>query len=144
MAVPQRKFREFVFQMLFSHDLNREIDQKIILSMVHQLQVTKKTMKQVYVRIQSIVEHLEEIDRQISKCSQHYDFNRISKVEKNILRLGVYELFYDEEIPSKVAFAEAVRLSRKFGTPEGGAFVNAILDAVYLANKQGLCLSNQS
>jgi N utilization substance protein B len=47
------------------------------------------------------------------------------------LRLGIFEIFFDSEIPAKVAIAEAIRLCRKFGTPESSQFVNAILDGVY-------------
>lgn len=144
MVVPQRKFRELVFQMLFSNDLNENPDVKIITSMIDQLMVTKRTLKQAHTRMQCIFEKLEDIDQHISRCSHDYDFNRISRVERNILRLGVYELLYDKEIPPKVALAEAIRLSRKFGTPEGGAFVNAVLDAMYCTKEYELCLSNQS
>lgn len=143
MVVPQRKFRELVFQMLFSHDLNEDADMKIITSMVDQLTVTKKTLRQAHGRMQCVFEKLEDIDQHISGCSRDYDFNRISRVERNILRLGVFELLYDEEVPPKVAIAEAIRLSRKFGTPEGGAFVNAVLDAIYRAKDSELCLLNQ-
>ena len=144
MVVPQRKFRELVFQMLFSHDLNESTDMKVITSMVDQLTVTKKTLRQAYERMQCVFKNLEDIDQHVSRCSRDYDFNRISRVERNILRLGVYELLYEEEVPSKVVLAEAIRLSCKFGTPEGGAFVNAVLDAIYRTKDSDLCLLNQN
>jgi len=144
MVVPQRKFRELVFQMIFSQDLNQSTDIKIITSMLDQLTVTKKTLRQANERMQCVFDKLEEIDQHISKCSRDYDFNRISRVERNILRLGVYELLYDEEVPPKVALAESIRLSRKFGTPEGGAFVNAVLDAIYRTKEHKPCLSSPS
>lgn len=131
MVVPQRKFREIVFQMVFSQDLNESIDFKTITSLLDQLTVTKKTLRQAHVRMQSVFEKQDEIDELTSLCSKSYDFKRISCVERNILRLGVFELLHDEEIPPKVTLSEAVRLSRKFGTPEGGAFVNAVLDTIY-------------
>ena len=131
MVVPQRKFREIVFQMVFSQDLNESIDFKTITSLLDQLTVKKKTLRQAHVRMQSVFEKQDEIDELISLCSKSYDFKRISCVERNILRLGVFELLHDEEIPPKVTLSEAVRLSRKFGTPEGGAFVNAVLDTIY-------------
>ena len=131
MVVPQRKFRELVFQMLFSQDLNEGSDFNVITSLLDQLTVTKKTLRQAHERMQCVFEKLDDIDQHISRCSRDYDFNRISRVERNILRLGVYELLYDDDIPAKVALAESIRLGRKFGTPEGGAFVNAVLDAIY-------------
>nr|NGX48373.1 hypothetical protein [Chlamydiota bacterium] len=59
-----------------------------------------------------------------------YELERISRIERSILRLGLYELLYTD-LPDKVAITEAIRLTRKFATAEGGAFVNALLDAIY-------------
>ncbi|MCB1085242.1 MAG: transcription antitermination factor NusB [Chlamydiia bacterium] len=126
-----RKFREIVFQVLYSRDLNHEIDPKILSLMLDQFVVPRKTLHQAFEKTDKITSMLESIDSLISTFSPDYDFKRISRVERSILRLGVYELLYEEETPSKVAISEAVRLSRKFGTPEGGAFVNGILDAIY-------------
>lgn len=135
MVVPQRKFREIIFQMLFSQDLGGGDDVKVVSSMLDQLMVTKKTLRQACDKVSIILSHVESIDALISKFSKDYDFNRISRVERNILRLGVYELLFDDEVPPKVAISESIRLSRKFGTPEGGAFVNAILDTIYLSKE---------
>ena len=140
MVVPQRKFREIVFQMLFSQDLGGGVDAKVVSSMLDQLMVTKKTLRHICVKVSEIVSKIDPIDALISKFSKDYDFNRISRVERNILRLGVFELLFDDGIPPKVAISESIRLSRKFGTPEGGAFVNAILDAIHIAEKKP-CLS---
>lgn len=140
MVVPQRKFREIVFQMVFSHDLGGDGDAKIIASMLDQLMVTRKTLHQAWNKAQNVLKQSETIDALISKFSKEYDFKRISGVERNILRLGVFELKMDAEVPPKVAISESIRLSRKFGTPEGGAFVNAILDAIYLS-EECLCPS---
>lgn len=128
-----------MFQMIFSQDLNEGADIKIITSMLDQLTVTKKTLKQAHERMQAVFAVQEEIDQHISGCSRDYDFNRISRVERNILRLGVYELLYDDAIPPKVVIAEAIRLSRKFGTPEGGAFVNAVLDNLFSSMEHEQC-----
>lgn len=137
MAISQKKFRELVFQMLYSRDLNELSDAKVLSSMLDQLVVTRKVLHQAAGKIEKIFLQIEEIDSLISRFSKDYDFHRISRVEKNILRLGLFELKFEGEIPPKVAIAEAVRLSRKFGTPEGGAFVNAILDAIFQAETNG-------
>ena len=131
MVVPQRKFREIVFQMVFSQDVSAIADPTIISSLLDQLMVTKKTLFEAYDRMQFIYHHVQDIDALITQVSSDYNFNRISIVEKNILRLAIFELIYDDAIPPKVAISEAIRLSRKFGSPEGGSFVNAILDAIY-------------
>ena len=136
MAIAQRKFREVVFQMIFSEDFAGEMTIESIASLFDQLMVTKKNLKQAKERAQDVMNFVDQIDQFIATHSQDYNFKRISRVERNILRLGVFELLYDKSIPSKVAIAEAIRLSRKFGTPEGGAFVNAVLDAVLCSKKE--------
>lgn len=140
MVVPQRKFREIVFQMVYSRDLNNEADAKVLTSLLDQFVVTRKVLHHAYAKVEKIFTRLDEIDVLISKFSKDYDFKRISRVERNILRLGVYELKYEGEVPPKVALSEAIRLSRKFGTPEGGAFVNAVLDAIF-QSEESPCLS---
>ena len=131
MVASQKKFREIVFQVLYSRDLSGESDAKILSSMLDQFVVTRKVVHQAFGKVEKILASLEGIDSLISKFSKDYDFKRISRVERNILRLAVYELRLEKEVPPKVAIAEAIRLSRRFGTPEGGAFVNAILDAIF-------------
>jgi len=140
MVVPQRKFREIVFQMVYSRDFNDEADAKVLSSMLDQFVVTRKVLHHAFAKVEKIFAILGEIDTLISKFSKDYDFKRISRVERNILRLGVYELRLEGEVPPKVAIAEAIRLSRKFGTPEGGAFVNAVLDAIF-QSEEAPCLS---
>lgn len=99
-----------------------------------ELKVTKKSVLMAQERAAAIETKLSEIDEKISASSTEYSFDRISRVEKTILRLGIYELFYDTSIPPLVAIAEAIRLTRKFGTPESAQFVNAILDRIYKGN----------
>ena len=106
------------------------MEQEVLDLMMEQLSVTKKTMFAAKKKWSLIVAHLSEIDEKIEKLSSSYDFSRISRVEKNILRLGVYELSYETSLPPKVVIAEAIRLARKFSTPEGASFVNALLDTL--------------
>ena len=134
MALPAQKFREAVFQLLFSSDAGHATEENMLPLLMHELSTTKKTVRTAQERVHKILEKKSEIDQMITKTSQSYEFERIQDVERNILRLGVFELFYDDNIPPKVAIAEAVRLARKFATPESAAFVNAILDALYKAS----------
>lgn len=131
MAVPVQKFREAVFQMLYSYDISRANEDDMLSLLMKELCMTKKAVMQAQDRVREIAAKQSLIDEMIARASQSYTFERIQTVERNILRLGVYELFFDEEIPPKVAIAEALRLTRKFGTTESAAFVNAILDHLY-------------
>lgn len=131
MSIPNQKFRELVFQMLYSYTQGLSQEEELLALLAKELCVTKKTVKEAQMRVQQILEKLSTIDELISKTSLSYAFERIQTVEKNILRLGMFELFYDSTIPKKVAIAEAKRLATKFSTPESASFVHAVLDAAY-------------
>lgn len=134
MALPPQKFREIVFQLLFSSDFASDEPEEMIALLMKELKVTKKTMLEATTRASLVMERLAEIDEKISAFSTEYSFERISKAEKSILRLGVFEILFDLSIPPKVALAEAIRICRKFGSPESAQFVNGLLDSVYHAS----------
>lgn len=131
MAVPQEKQREIVFQMLYGYDIGRAGDEEMVNLLMKELAVTKKAVLDAQERVRRIAVILPELDQMIQAASQSYKFDRIQTVERNVLRLGLYEIFFDDQIPVKVAISEAIRLTRKFGTPESAGFVNAILDSLY-------------
>ncbi len=137
MALSQQKFREIVFQLLYSQEVGRPDEALMTDLMMNELAVSKKNVRLAQERVQLIKDHFSQIDPLIASVSTSYDFERIQTVTKNILRLAVFELFFDDQIPPKVAIAEAIRLSRKFNTPESASFVNALLDHLYQASLGG-------
>ena len=93
--------------------------------------VTKKCMYAAEAHSKEIQDKLSEIDQMISETAKEYEFDRIPRVERNLLRLGVYEIYFSKTVPPKVAITEAIRLAKKFSSAESGSFINAILDALY-------------
>ncbi len=135
MALPPQKFREAVFQMLYSQGFESSQEEDLIPFMMHELKTTRSAMAQAHARAQAILAQLVELDAQLAALSTEYAVERISGVEKTILRLALFEMGHDASIPPKVAIAEAIRLCRKFGTPESAQFVNAILDKAFVRTK---------
>src|SRR5438094_6301277 len=78
--------------------------------------------------IEGMVAHLPEIDERIRRYCENYEFRRISAVDRNILRLAIYEMLYRDDIPPVVSINEAIELAKTFGGAESGRFVNVILD----------------
>lgn len=76
------------------------------------------------------VENIEPVDRTIRKRLEHWDFNRLSKVDLAILRMSVYCLLFLKDIPSSVVIDEAVDISKEFGTDESYRFINGVLDGI--------------
>lgn len=125
----QEKSREIVFQLLYAQDFAEGEGEERIDTLMKELKISRRHVRDAYARMLEVWEKREALDAQIASASREYALDRISRVERNILRLGVLELSTD--LPPKVAIAEAIRLCRKFGTPESADFVNAILDQIY-------------
>ncbi len=73
----------------------------------------------------------EQLDALLRKASEHWRLERMSMVDRNVLRIALYEVLFLKDIPPKVSIDEAVELGKKFGTEESGAFINGILDSIY-------------
>ena len=80
--------------------------------------------------IRGTVEHAEEIDGRIKQYARNWDLHRMAVVDRNVLRLAIYEMLYRDDIPPVVSINEAVDIAKKFSTDESGKFVNGILDKV--------------
>jgi N utilization substance protein B len=72
-----------------------------------------------------------EIDKRIAECAEHWDLDRMAVVDRNILRLAVYELLFEPGVPGKVAINEAIEIAKKFGTTESSRFINGVLDRIH-------------
>ena len=80
--------------------------------------------------IRGTLEHRDAIDEHIKKHVRNWDFNRIAAVDRNVMRLAIYEMLHREDIPPVVSINEAVDIAKKFSTQDSGKFVNGILDKV--------------
>jgi len=80
--------------------------------------------------VEGVVKHLGEIDDLIHSSSKNWKISRMPVVDRNIMRIAVYELLYCPDIPAKVSINEAVDIGKKYGTRDSGAFVNGVLDRI--------------
>lgn len=81
--------------------------------------------------IEGVMKNLETIDIYITKYATEWPLEQITIVDRNILRIGVYELVFNDEIPAKVAINEAIEIAKAFGSESSGKFVNGVLGAIY-------------
>ncbi len=89
--------------------------------------------------VKGVLEHQKDIDDTITTFAPDWPLEKITTVDRNVLRIGVYELIWSEEIPSKVAINEAIEVAKAFGGESSGKFVNGVLGAVYRAQlKKGV------
>jgi N utilization substance protein B len=81
--------------------------------------------------VQGVLDNIKVIDIYITKYATEWPLDQITIVDRNILRIGVYELVFNEEIPAKVAINEAIEIAKAFGSESSGKFVNGVLGAIY-------------
>lgn len=122
----QQKFREIVFQLLFSLDMGDSQEGDLIPFLMRECAVTRQTVQAAFQKAKAVWKKKEDLDRKIGLSSKEYALGRIKKVEINVLRLAIFELEAGE-VPA-IAIAEAIRMTRKFACPEAADFVNAVLD----------------
>lgn len=116
----RRELRECIFQLLFRVEFNGQEEMpKQLLMFVDDIKEENEAQEEdeAYIsgKYEKIMEKLPEIDAMLEKVSRGWKLSRMGKVELTILRLAVYEMRFDEDIPEKVAINEAVELSKKFG-----------------------------
>lgn len=125
----RRKLREQIFKLLFRVEFNSVEDMSEQEKLFFDDEGAAEGEDAVYIseKYHRISEKLSEIDSQLNEKARGWDTGRMSKVDLTILRLAVYEICYDEEVPTGVAINEAVELAKKFGQEASFGFVNGVL-----------------
>jgi len=132
IRMKRRELREHIFQLLFRVEFNGQEEMKeqiglFVDDMKEEMEVKEQDEAYISGKYEKIVEKLPEIDAMLDEVSKGWKTSRMGKVELTILRLAVYEMKFDEDIPEKVAINEAVELSKKFGGDDSPAFINGVL-----------------
>lgn len=122
--------REQLFKLLFRVEFNtpNEMPEQVKLFFQDdEIEYTEKVMEAIESRFASIQEKLPQIDAMLNEKAEGWNVERMGKVELTVLRIAVYEMLYDEEIPETVAINEAIEIAKKYGQAASGGFVNAVL-----------------
>ena len=128
----RRQIRENLYKMLFQvefHD-KESLRTQIEIYLEDLEMADEKDKRELRDKFNELVENLEDIDAKIEEKANGWTINRIAKSELTILRLGVYELLYVEDVPNKVAINEAVELAKAYGADKASGFINGILASV--------------
>ncbi len=128
----RRKGREIALQFLYELDLNGEDDPAVRerdFWARHPLAADGRAFADTLVRGTKV--NQGKIDQTIAQCAEHWDLDRMAVVDRNILRLAVYELLWSADVPPKVAINEAIEIAKKFGTKESSRFINGVLDKIH-------------
>lgn len=127
----RRKAREFALQILFQLDIRKDKPTATILKRFwaeHDVDEEVQTFTEEIIK--GTYKHLAAINEKIQVCAKNWSIDRMAAVDRNVLRMAVYEILYRADIPSSVTINEAIEIAKKFGTDDSGSFVNGILDSV--------------
>ncbi len=141
----RRELREHCFKMLFGADFypreeaENQLEQYFLVPeaedttpegaeiIVHQVDMDEESSRYLKERVNAVINLIPELDERINQVAEGWKTRRMGRVELSILRLAVYEMKYDPDIPEKVAINEAVELAKRFGGKDAPAFINGIL-----------------
>lgn len=126
----RRKIRENIFKALFCvefHDQMEFGEQFLLFAQELEGKANEEELAYINHKCDDIMEHLGEIDGAISEKATGWKTSRMGKAELTILRLAVYEIRFEEDIPDRVAINEAVELAKAYGTDDSASFVNGVL-----------------
>ena len=126
----RRELREQIFKFIFRvefHDIEEMTEQEKLFFEDDELVIKEEDAAYISEKSNKILQKLEEIDGLINQYAKGWTTERMSKVDLTIIRLAVYEIKFDEDVPAGVAINEAVEIAKKFGQEESSGFVNGVL-----------------
>ena len=128
--VKRRKSREFALQVLYELDLTKQHPSKVLVQFEQHFSPKEEQDEFQEILVLGVLKHSQEIDRLIERYSDNWRLDRMSIIDRNILRMATFELLYCEEIPPKVTLNEAIDLGKQYGSGDSGSFINGILNRI--------------
>jgi N utilization substance protein B len=126
----RRKARELALQMLFQHDMSGNAPDQI-LTTFEELQKSKPNTREFATRIfRGTVDNLGRIDEMITAQADNWRLSRMAVVDRNIIRMCIYEFLHEEDTPKLVIIDEGIEIAKKYGTQKSSQFINGILDGI--------------
>ena len=131
----RRRARELAIQVLFHLEINPGDPDEVFHLICENFDPSKSVRPFSRQLVSGVCKNKSDLDRLISGSSKHWSLGRMSRVDKTILRMSLFEILFLKDIPPKVSIDEAVELGKKYGTEDSGAFINGILDNIYNKHK---------
>lgn len=126
----RREGREAAVQYLFQRDLNPPGEKASLEEFWELRPATKSTRDFGSQLIEGVLANQPIIDERIKKCVANYELNRIAAVDRNVLRVAIYEMVCTRDVPPVVSINEAIEIAKRFGSEDSGRFVNGVLDRI--------------
>jgi transcription antitermination protein NusB len=127
----RRKARELTLKILYQMEVNKDNADRALRKYIDIFPHQEEIVTYARFLLSGIMQEQTKLDHYIEVASEHWKISRITYVDKNILRLAIFEMLFSTEVPPKVAIDEALELAKKFGAEESKDFINGILDRVF-------------
>ncbi len=128
---PRRTAREGVLEALFAHQFSDDEPSLVLRRVVGTNPARKKSSDFIALLFHCVLDHVDWADELIKTHLQNWEFDRVAQVDRVLLRMGICEIFFIDDVPPKVSISEMVEISKIYSTDESPGFINGILDAVY-------------
>ena len=126
----RRRSREFTLQVLYQLEITKQGALQAMVQLRENFSPGEEEDEFTKRIVLGVTEHRQEIDRLIEERSENWRLNRMTIIDRNILRIAIFELLYCGDIPPKVTLNEAIDLGKRYGSEESGSFINGILDRI--------------
>ncbi|HEB70979.1 MAG TPA: transcription antitermination factor NusB [Desulfobulbus sp.] len=131
----RRKSRELALQFLYGHDFQgRSSDEQAVIAELDEFVASfdsgEKALPYARQVILGLCAHLPELDRLLATHAKNWRLERMTVVDRNVLRIAAYEMLYSDDVPAQVAINEALEVAKRYSTSDAVAFINGILDAL--------------
>ena len=126
----RRKSREFALQVLYQLNITKEDAKRALAQFQEHFSPQGEADEFLRRLVLGVLEHCRELDRLIEQHLENWRLDRINVIDRNILRMALFELLYCEDIPPKVTINEAIDLGKRYGSEDSGSFINGILDRI--------------
>ncbi len=133
----RRNARELALQALFSMDMNRDFSGDMLERFCGHFRPAVSSGPFFMQLVTGVMKLMHRIDPLIEQHSRHWKLDRMSCVDRNIMRIAVFEILSCEDIPPKVSINESIDIAKKYGTEDSGAFINGIIDSIRIAFENG-------
>ena len=127
----RRKARELALKALFEHEFNEQPIGMVVDRMVTEAQIDPDMSQFLLHLIDQFTNNRDQVDNEINEHSSHWKLGRMASVDRNVLRLGICEILFFDDVPKSVTINEYLEIAKKYGNEESSSFINGILDKVH-------------
>lgn len=127
----RRQARMIALQTLYEYDIAKHAPEEVLQRHIVERNLPPKVGDYAKELIQGVCEHIEDIDARIENAAREWPLKQMARIDKNILRLAIFEILFNNTVPAKAAINEAVELAKTFGSETSSRFINGVLGTIF-------------